>query len=877
MTVKTLQEAAKLYIGGLIGPIEYKAWVKHFTGPLASIVTQIQEEKALGGHSWVVPPGTKTFTIDSVTSVQEELMASIKSQQSEVGKALKAQAKAAGVPDKSATAVLEPEKATDQCYQCKQPFCDVCTLCHTEGCMLFEKAVTSKSQLIELNHLMAQTQKARGFVLLAGVLNVPKPYFVVTEQSDIEVIAKKLDGNNFVRPCPIRPRHGFVDSRPLDRSVGTPWKDQLDKIYAEAKAADPGAELLISPTINATHNLILTPSRMAIGTGHDGATGGRGSISVPLMGVPFKEIAADFIKKAGVGEDEDPYIECVVKTNADAAYHGNGPESTIFFTQLRAGVRVPANVGNDYIPIRMIVKKVVEASGDLLEWERQAQTELGQEGTVVVHVGGTLISHYGVHCLFNKIPILTTRKPEVGEVLVPTPKAEKPSLDAVRDGLIDGWGPYIGLRVNLKDPEIKGAQVQLIASNAVALMLVCLHNAAAMSGEYGYWIGIAATMMMRLGMAASHGESRHKDHSGKKYSREYIYMQALNDPEAARETLGFAQWRFHNEAWSSSYGGPKWADCTKSILELDIAVRAFLKDPTEETLAKVVSTLNYAVTRAHNGGWWMNKFCDQRVFDDGCGQSMYSLAASAPAMLGIKNIQQKRTTDMVDKWRDAAEIVEQNPAKLIEPPKKRDEEVPPPDKGCGQENCWDCYPPKDYLEQIAKESAGNKAVPTKTPVKPTESTVGEKLLVIEYGSAGGGKSEVLKDAAAKLDYLKKSKSIFEPPKPATKSGNVNNITPAPENPVVASAQARILLDGTTTHLHMQFKLQGVMGYYSSTFQFKIDPNKAKPVPSWNSLAGSGESYFPLHASGTDHPDVKEFSNGQVAFKLNVRIRQLVTA
>lgn len=516
-----------------------------------------------------------------------------------------------------------------KCYGCAQPLCGVCKTCHTVSCGFFDLQVLDAASAVKFKHLSAKTQKIRGFVALDKInLSVPKPFFVVSSEGDCSAVVEacrmgsKTAGEMFVRPCPTRPRHGFEESRKVafgdDNAVSS---GELVSMFNRAVAADEQgtAELLLLPYINAEYNLIVTPSMMAVGPGHDGATAGKSSIAIPLMGTPFFEVADNpqLLAQANIADTEDPYVEAVVERSGK-----------VYFTQLRAGAKT-AGI-KDYIPERMVVTHVVTPSDDLLEWEQQVKRL--QPGAVVCKVGGTLIAHYGVHCLYNKVPCMTTRVPAVGETLNPVGKAPSPNAPDMIRGL--GEGALIPLNTQTEGYfYVSTAAGELSVSECLVAMMVALHNSGAMSGEDAYWLGFGTSIMMRAGMAASHGEARHKleGYSGQSMRR-MIYTTALKDFLAARKTLGVAQWMFRDLRWTSSYGGPKWAQCTESLLSMDVAIRSLLNDPSSESVTAVVSALNIAVNQAHNGGWWLNKFIEQNYFDKTSKQSLTTLVLAGATM-----------------------------------------------------------------------------------------------------------------------------------------------------------------------------------------------------------------------------------------------------
>lgn len=703
--------------------------------------------------------------------------------------------------------MLKPKKKHQPklCLECKEAICEVCGICETLGCRFQGKKILTPDQLSEVRHLMAKTQKARGFVALAEMdtIRVPTPYRVFGSREEIVGInTKSLPNRLFARPCPIRPRHGFVESRGIDKSDPA-FIDKLTEIWEETVKADPESELLLTPRIDAKFNMILTPTRMAVGTGHDGATAGKnGSIALPLLGVKFSEINNNICTRAGVDlEKDDPYIEAVMDGGL------------VYFTQLRAGVKIPPTVGEDFIPHTMRVMEVIEASGDLMEWEKQVQNI--KEGTVVYHIGGTLISHYGVHCMYNNIPILTSRIPEIGDIIVATPAVKKPNPDDVIKGLMIGSSMKV---------------TYISTPNLIKSMLVIAHNAGAMGGRNGMWLGVAAMIMMRAGMAASHGEARHAKDTAS--SRGEIYKCSFEDFFASREELGKAQWLFLNHNWpSGSFGGKAWAACTKAIIELDQRMRELITNKTDEAVSALVTKLNEAINQAHNGGWWLNKFVHQRSFDGAAMQSMITLVEAGPGLITImeevNTIQNDMILNSVNQWNEVGDIIISKPVYAPsydsdndDPPEYYDD--PPDDEGNEDSNNGNDPNPKDEIT-LTPEAIAN--------VLPPDSKF--------IGSVS--------------KFLKKSKSpiaLYNAlPNVKKQNVNLNEVLLVPPYADITVIQGRYIQSPHGSWcLHVQYRVTGILGYYSIKLLVNSVPHS--PYPSnhkYYSFAKSEEVYYPMTA------------------------------
>ncbi len=467
--------------------------------------------------------------------------------------------------------------------------CGTCHNCASSG--VYTAAVTSPPVVVPVT-MATKSQKVRGIRALRnsglGSNTVPIRGHI-TKDSDLTALGNQTyEWPMFARPCPVTPKHGFVDSRPVKD-----WESVL-KVWAETLAADPDGELLLMPVIPASHNAIWTPTLVTIGKGHDGATAGKETFTFPLIGIVPDDIKA-LLEPAGVTAPDAPYIEAV--------WH-KGLSSSAKLTQLRAGPHIEGT-GPDYVPSLTTVEQILRPNGeDLIKWAEKI--EQAPFGTVVYHPGGSPADHYFVHARLSKVPVVTSFEPKVGDTLEPTPPAEDPDPQAVLRGVIDA-DTY----------PLKGADL----TRLIPLMLTALHHEAAMTGAHGRWVGFAAGIMLRAGSLALRGEARHRiveaGKSASKEARDAIYARMANRSLSFhRAGLNRLAITFQYGQWSGKgYGGPKWAKCAKSLQGLFDGVRQLALNPTTDSVAALTKALNIAVNQAHNGGWWLNKFVSSETFD----------------------------------------------------------------------------------------------------------------------------------------------------------------------------------------------------------------------------------------------------------------------
>lgn len=439
-----------------------------------------------------------------------------------------------------------------------------------------------------------RTQKGVGLETLRTYWSYSSAILSVQGYLQDEEQAQLVKFPCFARPCPSRPRHGYIDSRVV-KDV-----DTLKALLKEVLADDPKGEVMIAPFIKATTNAIWTPSLLVMGRGNDGATCGKNTISFPLTGKMPSELSAELLKQARVGGEEWPYIEVVW-----------GADKRPIITQLRAGPKV-AGIGGDYIPHDVEVKSVVVAEGELTDWEKLMDKLDPEDGVVIHHPGGAIADHYSIHAFCHHIPILFgPEAPKVGDTLKANTKKATFDPTAMLRGVIAG--ERVALKINGSYSYEHNQHTNVAA--ATEAVLVALHNSTALTGNGSFWLGVAASLMIRLGMTALKGEARHFSNP-KGWSREQVYKLALPhllSRHRAQVNRLINIFRY-GDFGGGGVGGPKWAQCGVAIVGLFNAIRDLAQDPGTGTASAVVKALNVAVNQAHNGGWWLNKFCGGTAF-----------------------------------------------------------------------------------------------------------------------------------------------------------------------------------------------------------------------------------------------------------------------
>lgn len=507
---------------------------------------------------------------------------------------------------------------------CKCRFCT--SLDATEGPLAYQ-AKSTKYTLRSIPESVIRSQKALGIKLLIDANPIALPASIkgvtwlaqdirhlrpIIAQIHREMAIRAHQQGSvytapeqWVRPCPTTPRHGFVDSR-VCRNLR-----ELQDLMREAKKADKDAELLIQPKINAVWSAILTDSHVSVGPGNNGATAGKDSFMFKL--VPENKDYALFhkplLQRARIGEDQDAYAEIV---RASQGY--------THVVQLRAGPKLPPTY--NFIPQDVTVTRVrtLKAGEDEFAWEGEAKALASEPGVVVYHPGGTMSSHFGVHCVINNVPYITTFAPTVGQAIAQESESGQPNYDMLREGL------KFGLASCQQQPLTEWGWRGLLG-------IMMLHNYAAEHGEdASYMLGMSTGWLWKMMTAACLGEYRHvlkyarEDETftselvsqSKHRSRESIFQRAL-----VKEGHSLVPWLqeattdfLARPNWPASYGGLYWGRSGLMTLRFWDTMYAFIGNPNAENATALVAGLNTLIHAAHNGGLLLNKFVGTGQMDE---------------------------------------------------------------------------------------------------------------------------------------------------------------------------------------------------------------------------------------------------------------------
>jgi hypothetical protein len=528
-----------------------------------------------------------------------------------------------------------------------------------EALKAYKKGNTTVVPSSLLPHTNPKTQKAKGLLVLS------KLYFPSLVRPGIPMLINKKTAGSFdisqcsspnliARPCPIKPRHGFVESRKVKTNK------QLQQVVKETLAADPNGEVLVMPFLDCKYSSIVTDTSVTMGPGNDGATSAKGSHTIqctsdirnwikqkyPKFAVvrDGEKVLVDTLKYLGFNDKTQPFLEVV----------GN------YGVQLRTGPTVDTSLSK-WIPYtidEITCVYEVDHSVDFLAYEKELDKlkEMYNRSVVVYVKDGGMASHYAVQAVTRNIAVVTSpeKKPSVGGYYynkIVTNKALHTRKE-LREGIAAGieygckvTGNNEGNELEWATAVIQGmatAHLTPITMKLVtaAAILLCKAGTAACLGEHRHfwWKGCAISGYNSIGPVSS---SFRRATGGKpttgKFGRDHIYdavftldWSKIETWEKAITMLTLAKADFLIPHWGGSFGGKPWADCTDAAIESLLATLYLVyRKPGLGTIGadveervvldyyknKVVAACNKLITVCHNGGRCLTKMVSTEHFD----------------------------------------------------------------------------------------------------------------------------------------------------------------------------------------------------------------------------------------------------------------------
>lgn len=477
-------------------------------------------------------------------------------------------------------------------------------------------------------NLYPLTQKGKGIVELAfnafnylnkyiGAERVQASIYRTSDLFDDCYESGLVTFPKFVRPCPLVPRHGFVDSRVVNNI------EELDKVARETYAEDESSEIVLMEPIEASHSAILQEGRITIGPGNDGATAGHDSLSFFLRGNGHLS-SHSLVWRAGVRTS--PYVEIVYGVD------WSGEVNVPFCVQLRDGPKLPQSIDN--VPEDMVVESIlIVMNEDLLTWEKIIKG--ASPNTVVYHPDGSLSSHYSIHAVTAGIPVMISRAPVLGETLLKTKDAECPAI--TWDDLRSAFYAAMVDKIEMKEA-----------------MLFVLAVSKLVKSPDSYLLGYAMGLAFRLSLTACIGEERHFDRV-RKQDRDKVFARVWKAPVNHKRKTKHLYTNFMTSCgWpGDGYGGAAWASITLAAHNMFNAI-------VEMNDTNVLFEFNKLVDAHHNNDWFGSKFISSDDFKAASEGYYPTVTKSGPLM--YKVMKSKRFHDW--RWKALPNIAEIIPFKI---------------------------------------------------------------------------------------------------------------------------------------------------------------------------------------------------------------------
>lgn len=458
-----------------------------------------------------------------------------------------------------------------------------------------------------------------------------------------------IRGKVFIRPCPVQPRHGILESfsitlvavKRYDEShsyVYTPEEDFIKLSEVISDLRKEGGMIAIQPYIRAQWSGVLSPEGLVIGPGTDGVTAGRGNsfvwperiyqtISNLPEGGPYQ---LEF-----VFEDLQPY--CVQLRKADSA-------------PLPMGSGLPGFLPENPVSLKGRKQIIIRGMEQLTELER-----LPAGAKVMVwHPEGNPLSHAAAWCVQQRFPYCCSEpkaksgwlwedapgslnwskaKP-TGVVARKSPSPQDFSEEFFRaldhalraQGLLQESGKKTSL-LRTSHLFFSGVSLSpLMAEGAAYAVALTLRSA---------WVSILGELRYAdRGFFTYHGLHRQffpESFNFEPFIKAYFSILGKGRDRASRqEIVGYFE--HHNpvehidlilavaRAFSAPMfgdspgaGGPLWSYF--SYLTADLA-----KAVVERDFAQTNLIFQQLLHCAHNGGWALNKRMNQEIMGECCSQ-----------------------------------------------------------------------------------------------------------------------------------------------------------------------------------------------------------------------------------------------------------------
>ena len=521
--------------------------------------------------------------------------------------------------------------------------------------------------------IVYKTQKARGLEIgwvlsqSAGYGYKVAPHNGVLPYLEPHQI-KGLAFPKFARPCPVVPRHGFVESR-LVKNV-----HELEALFEETRREDPLGEMIVMDKLTGLFSAVMTATGVAWGLSNDGVTGGKGENKViPCPAGRFDSMFLPYLGVKADSETDGVYCELVEDKGA------------VCVVQMRLGPKQPdSRIKRVLVSLACKITKIYEpTSDDLIVWDQRLKANKGSAANTLVWLPGqTMSSHFAVQGIANGYNVSVEEECPVkaGQVL----RTDTSELAPLTDDDYEKLGHMFEAEKTTRFWDFP---------RDVLLSVGVLHSLPFWGNEQ-HLLALRARGAMiaaRYGLAACLGESRHHprmstnptrvpwkqildEDAGPNFrpSRSYVFVRTFSTPWELGAKLALAaaeDMRIADQPpvmehlakggklgdYSASFMGQKWEWAALRVHDLHVAIDRFCKDATQANWNAVLGHYNEIINASHNGGYLLNKWCSPALIDN---------AACAPALVfGFRNVMNLMWGNREDEPRVAWMPLSQKPIK----------------------------------------------------------------------------------------------------------------------------------------------------------------------------------------------------------------------
>lgn len=528
------------------------------------------------------------------------------------------------------------------------------------------------------------TQKARGIYFLrhgyfmrlrsVGVTSIGVRHRVYIYPYEYDIIFPV-----FARPCPLRPRHGFVDSHQINNGR------ELLYFLDEVKTVDPEAEIVFMDPLHGHISAVATNAGVSWGFGPAGATEGTEAQSIPTntsVSAWHSPFLGELMQAVGI--EHCMYLEIVEHEGQSCCVQvRDGPAQRPVSNFIPADTEVKAVLGRSDTG-----EHKRQLTSELLAWEalvEQRHEEVG-EGLIIHLPRGSLSSHFAVHGIQRGIPVITSvRQPKVGQLLKAKSGVKvKPLRAEDYHDLADLVAYFLTQPQQFFLPGTSDGD-----ANHVVTTIAVLH-ACSIWGPTPHLLALrafAVAMCLRYMTAACIAEARHFFSNGpgaydfkndcpeEDQDEDYEYLDAnhFRDcclpwkalasryhfyiPDSSEETSSSrsalytvflhvpAGWigplcemaadDLAQPGWRNSFGGDSWAEAAYCNVRLFRATVEFCQSPGKAKWDGVLRYLNQTINACHNMGQVLNKWCETGVFNTIAAAPGYGFMNTAVGRLAL--------------------------------------------------------------------------------------------------------------------------------------------------------------------------------------------------------------------------------------------------